>query len=428
MIHHHTTQSPQNQSQVKTPRPEQQPLPPLPMVAPLRPGIQRQTPPPNANNSRQTAWQAIQRRLTRPVIQRDIPYEEYDGDHAGAAESYAKALDKAVQKAWAAVQSTPLLGKLADYDGHTQLWAEKMADFAKTGSDPGGLHTSFGYVIESLATGPLKPDPPSGYHVLLQGSRGGTRPDVILRHGFSDAAWLDITASNSQGHIFNKEGGWQQVSNFAEITYPSVDISEMVKMKNKVGTTAGDELDLGVDPNKILQEKIAAQKALLEKQQKWQRMGSKWLEPVKKMKGRSMFSNFDEMKAELTKKLLAKALEIEDGLDNRTAASIISAMKLLPTTYGFRTGVSVSTGTGISILQDIDPEETVVRGPSPKEKMEQRKKDYKSKDFALSKEKRKEQDEQQKKAKKREELDKRRGITQNKGMNFSDDDFSSNDL
>lgn len=423
----HTTQSPQNQTQAKTPRPEQQPLPPLPIFAPVRPAVQRQTPPPNPNHSRQTAWQAIQRRLTRPVIQRDIPYEEYDGDHAGAAESYAKALDKAVQKAWAAVQSTPLLGKLADYDGHTQLWAEKMADFAKTGSDPGGLHTSFGYVIESLATGPLKPDPPSGYHILLQGSRGGTRPDVILRHGFLDAAWLDITASNSQGHIFNKEGGWQQVSNFAEITYPSVDVSEMIKMKNKVAKTAGDELDLGVDPNKILQEKIAAQKALVEKRQKWQRIGNKWLAPVKKI-SQSKWPNADEMRATLAKQLLAKNLEIEDELDNRTAASIINAMNLLPTTYGFRTGVSVSTGTGISILQDIDPEEEIVRGPSPKEKMEQRKKDYKSKDFALSKEKRKEQDEQQKKAKKREELDKRRGITQNKGMDSSDDDSSSDDL
>lgn len=390
-----------------------------PKVGILRPAPQQSpiqhSPLPVLVGRRQAAWQAIQRRLAQPLIQRDIPNKQYKGTHAGIVSNYANGLDTAVQKAWAAVQKAPLLGSLASYDGHTQLWAEKMEEFDNSGKDPGGLHTSFGYVIESLATGPLKPDAPPGYSVVLQGSRGGTRPDLILRHNQQDVAWLDITASNSANHIFDKEGGWRQVASYAEITYPSVDASDLLKMKNKVASTQDDELALDLNPGKILAEKRAAQLELERKRNEWQRIGQAWLNQVKKI-SLTKWPNADAKRAKLTKEILQEKLGLDEALDGRTTASILSAMRLNPRTFGFNTGFSVSTATGLSMLQDNDPSEANANRELRQEKKAEREEERKN--FKKSKMPSSEENKEKKRDKKSKEIHKRRDekFAKNRGL------------
>jgi hypothetical protein len=286
------------------------------------------------------------------TLQRDVPHKKYTGDEKAKVEDYAGKLDGAVQKAWAGIKATPALGRLADYDGHTYHWAEKITDYAKTGTDPGGLHTAFGYAVESLATGPLKPGTPSGLTAVLQGARGGTRPDVILRSGTGDVAWLDITASKSHGHIFNKVG-WDALPNYAEVTYPSIEQSELSQMKTAVGTTHGTDPDLGgANIEAALKQKEEARAALAIKMEKWKGIVSGWMAEVLAIRGDP--STRDATRAARALTILRTKLNQPD-LDAASATSVLWSLGITPTYYGLLN--SASTATGISILQDADPSE-----------------------------------------------------------------------
>ena len=310
---------------------------------------------------------------TPPTIQRAVPESRYETgndkqptEDGKATEEYANKLDDEVQKASAAIQNGPLLGSEWNIDGHTQLWIDKMTSFAQTNRDPGGLHTSFGYVVESLVSGPLKPAAPAGYQVITQGARGGTRPDFILRKGAKDIGWLDLTASKSKGHIFDKAGGWEQVPSIAEITYPSIEQAELQLMKGKISYNQDSQKYespklsfAGLDPTEI-KKRIAEAKAALEiKKAGWKVSFQNWLKTVQKPKGD--WPNKDELMRARTTSVLSKLLKLSehsdlasDVMDEPVMASMLQALTLNPKTYGFLNPISVSTG--LSYLQELDPE------------------------------------------------------------------------
>lgn len=358
----------------------------------------------------QTANNSLQAIVNRPIvtangqppaIQRDIPKYRYETgedkqttEDGKATEEYANKLNVEVQKAWAAVQAGPLLGSEWNIDGHTQLWIDKMTDFAKTGEDPGGLHTTFGYVVESLVSGPLKPEAPAGYQVVTQGARGGTRPDFILRKGFQDVGWLDLTASKSKGHIFDKAGGWEQVPSIAEITYPSIEQEQIQAMKGKVKyNKESDSYESaklsfeGIDPNEM-KKRIAEAKAALEaKKANWKNSFTSWLLPAATLKADPIFR--DERRRAKTKTILKANLKLaehpeleEAALSDKVVTAMLAALGLRPQTYGFVDSVSVTTG--LSYLQELDPDpnffapNVTESKKDNKSKLEKRKESYKA--------------------------------------------------
>lgn len=87
--------------------------------------------------------------------------------------------------------------------------------------------TAAGYVIESKVTERIKNDP--DVSIQVTGLLKGTRPDIVLENG-GQYGLLDITASNSAGHILLKKGNWtghQNITYVAELIYPSINFGSM---------------------------------------------------------------------------------------------------------------------------------------------------------------------------------------------------------
>ncbi len=174
------------------------------------------------------------------TLQRAVSESHHNADdNRAAALEYENALDQAVQRAHHHVIAAPNLGDLADLDGHTAKWVEDW-QAAVHGNAPGSLATSFGYAIETLATMVYLPAAPAGMSHQLQGVRNNTRPDVILMNEAGDVSWLDITASASAGHIWNKDG-WGDRPHVSEVTYPSLQPQhrQLMAQNNDVVNPAG---------------------------------------------------------------------------------------------------------------------------------------------------------------------------------------------
>jgi hypothetical protein len=176
-------------------------------------------------------------------IQRLVPHRKDadDGDHDAqqAFDACVNALDAAVQEAYKYVVTYPALGSLGRLDGHTEHWLEVWEEFLA--GRRGSVSKEFGYAVESLATYNMATKAatiPAGYSIGLQQVYGGTRPDVVLYGpGQQCVAALDITASNSGGHIFDKDNWDTRFSRFAEITYPSLDDNTYMLMRGQGNAT-----------------------------------------------------------------------------------------------------------------------------------------------------------------------------------------------
>jgi len=165
------------------------------------------------------------------------PFAQAD-DTTLIVKNFATLLDSCVEKAYKYVIAKPDLGKFHDLDGHTSKWVQKIKN-KKAGN---ALSTFFGYAVESI-TGALLPSTFQDLKVFTQASRGDTRPDIVLRRNLKDIAWLDITASNSAGHINNKAGGWGDAAaaRYAvEVTYPSKTTEDFKELR-KLALAAKDE-------------------------------------------------------------------------------------------------------------------------------------------------------------------------------------------
>lgn len=305
------------------------------------------------------------RRALSTAVQRNIE-NEFFSDSLGAAEkesasAFFAAFNVAVDAAYKYVISVPSLGAWVKLNGYTQRWGEKWEDFL-SGGRPKLMAASFGYVIESLVSGDteFRPSPPAGCTVFTQVTSGGTRPDLVLRpkKGGHDIAWLDLTASGSVDHIYNKEGWGQKVGTFAEVTYPSLDpgaLAFMVQNKDNKGVLTSEEFE---------KRQEAAQQAYIERKRHWVAMGQ---EKYSVRRNRLAIAKIGRLKVEVNPGLKRDIIKtkLEKNFktkidDEKMIPSILRAMGVSPVSWAFGTGYSESERAGEAWLVDNDTTDTTL--------------------------------------------------------------------
>lgn len=313
------------------------------------------------------------------VTQREVSESEHDDDDdREAVVAFENAFNTAVQQAHHHVIAAPRLGALANLDGHTSKWVEDWTA-AMNGNAPGSLATSFGYAIESLTTMVYLPAAPQGMTIQLQGVRGGTRPDLILRGDNGDIAWMDITASASAGHIWDKVG-WDQQPHVSEVTYPSLAMEHRQLMVNNNNEEAPVGFDAG-DFEEQIQQAIALRDL---RRERWQDIGPELLNAYRDQHpvGR-MLAELDPRRYRQNPMLHAIIAQFNLGIDGpedgpgvgfdavqdsgavaelrRNAPHILRAVGLVPATYGFIGGGALA-GEGWLLHNDpnlAQPEDLV---------------------------------------------------------------------
>lgn len=261
-----------------------------------------------------------------------------------AISSFVQQLNSAMHQAYLYVLHVPELGAHANLDGYTERWVELYQDYKK--NKPVSLMAAaFGYAIESLTTLVYLPNAPAGMVIELQGPRSGTRPDVILKRGTVDLAWLDLTAdsASSRGHIWDKVG-WQDVQHTAELGYPPLDLSQINPTPNYT-----DNVDLAA---------FKKREHWIKKQQEIRRHLWGNLRSTFQRTGRRLDPVIAER--EYPKRIMRQLSEYfnvplspENDDDRATAASLLTVMGVDPKTWKLMN--SVSRARGESFLLQHDP-------------------------------------------------------------------------
>lgn len=270
-------------------------------------------------------------------------------DHHNAYLQFLNDLDSAVEKAYMYAIHYPTLNSYADIDGHTTHWVECWNEYNKNiFFNLSLLKAAFGYVVESLATMIYLPAPPSGYSAELQGIRDATRPDVVLKYNGVDIGWLDITAENCAGHIWNKSGWNNKQIHVGEVAYPSLDLS-LVKDNIKHDRSYDDK----TDKSEVLSRVNYFKFVRAVRQRHWRRIGERYFnDPLK--------SNNEEHKRRYIRKRVADYLNLDyAALPPKTLGSVLYAMGVGATKHGYKDKHAIKGITralGESILQQHDRE------------------------------------------------------------------------
>ncbi len=281
-------------------------------------------------------------------VQREIENATYGEHDADDAKAFVSACNVAVQKAYAFVISVPSLGPFADLDGRTahwlRLWSDHLAD-----KRPKLLAAAFGYAIESLVTNApeFMPEKPSGCTVLPQVVVGGTRPDLVLSKEGKMIAWVDLTASASADHIFDKDDWASKIHNFAEVTYPSLDLSTLALMKqNKDGKSA-------YSAEEVEERRKAAEIEYEKNKSFWIKTGEQFSMSAYAGKKSSSWKLDDALPRAF---IQGKLIEFfGTPIELKLVPSILWAMGVNPVPWGFRIGFSMSEKAGEAWLIDNAP-------------------------------------------------------------------------
>ena len=146
------------------------------------------------------------------------------GGLVDTVKAYATQLSQAVEDAYAMIL-TKYFVYIPAADGYMQALLDNFDVNTNKFIDGARMPRQAGYWIESYATKVLNPTPGGGIDRLLQAGRGKSRPDVVLQKGGVDLAWLDITSSASEGHIYQKDSaGWLATPYVTEVTYPGLSL------------------------------------------------------------------------------------------------------------------------------------------------------------------------------------------------------------
>lgn len=143
-------------------------------------------------------------------------------------QAVAEYIDNMVQLAARTIAKNPTLaGIQPSYGkGYLDLWRKTYAEsLAAPATENGFLPTRLGYAVETMAIHLLQGKRIGNYSISTQVTSGATRPDIVVSQNGSVVAWLDITAANSVGHIYMKQGGqWDNINkvHVGEILYPSL--------------------------------------------------------------------------------------------------------------------------------------------------------------------------------------------------------------
>ncbi|WP_448700196.1 hypothetical protein ACFGVR_23705 [Mucilaginibacter sp. AW1-3] len=287
------------------------------------------------------------------AIQRKVENKKLDDSTLGAiADSFFNQIDGLVKQAYEFAVTVPSLGPYTGLDGHTALWKEKWDDYL-AGKNVFLMTATFGYVVESLvcnALGPFQPAAPTGCSIYYQVVSGGTRPDIVLKRSDTgaDIAWVDLTAANSGGHIFQKDSWDKKVDRFAEVTYPSVDSSTFFNMKGNKDNTAP------ISSEDFEKRKKAVDEAYKLRKASWMLMGQIYKAgkyPIDIDK--EVLRLFPDVKTTVIKSALQRDFK-QSSIDDKLMPSILMAMGVDPGPWGYTTGTSQSEKAGEAWLTDHD--------------------------------------------------------------------------
>jgi hypothetical protein len=287
------------------------------------------------------------------LLQRYMPYNKVSADpNKDNVIAYFKEFDKAIQKAYAIVSHRPMLEDFGVVDGHIEHWRETWQAYLNK-QKPSLPAAAFGYAVESITT-LIKPDPSGDLTIVPQQTRGGTRPDFVLAtKGGQDIAWLDITASDSAGHIFQKDG-WNRIAHYGEFTYPSTTLEQIATLSSS--EDAKNFSYEGIDPEAVKQRLAKARMIQNNRRAYWKMAGEKIFsaslpkaDPVNKDRVRATYTV-----QKLNEYLGATLLDINNEDHLRIAASVLVALGRDPKTHGFAQ-FSISRSLGESFLQENDP-------------------------------------------------------------------------
>lgn len=305
----------------------------------------------------------LQRTAGNAAVQRAIENATYhtdDPDRISAAQQFFAMVDARAQEAFQYVLATPSLGALVALDGRTALWAKLWTGYLATG-DTQGLAAAFGYVIETLVSNPSSPyyaQASDGYAILPQVAKGGTRPDLVLVKDGEQIAWVDLTASDSGGHIFAKDSWDRHIPIYAEVTYPSLKPEHrkiMSDNRDNTGAISEEELNARLVAARERYERLRAY---------WKAVGaelrfSKWKAQVREMEGLSTYEMLEvqpQRKVPYILDLLKNRFGITD-LDADTAANILVALQVDPMPWGLLGSSSVGAGEAWLMANDEGSQE-----------------------------------------------------------------------
>lgn len=293
-------------------------------------------------------------------VQRAVPHRKVDDqgnrEDLAAFDEIMAGLDNAVQWAYDYVIGTPGLGALAEFDGHTRHWVRTWEAFLE--GDVGKPSKEFGYAVESVATYRLKGTTTfADYHIGLQEVHGGTRPDVVLTGpGGRLVAALDITASGSQDHIFDKDNWEKRFPSFAEITYQSLTDVTLELMRGRKDATGS-----------VSKEELAAfQAAAAERRNRFMERRDEiradfdtYVKPLKPKP--AVFNLRPELGIQLVVSWLRSGrFDLSDDVKrlDKTASCVLAALGVDGGQYGFTTGYTANVARGESFLMAADTRPT----------------------------------------------------------------------
>jgi hypothetical protein len=279
-----------------------------------------------------------------------------------------QAVDAKTQQAWRQVLAQPLFSKLAGLasaDGHIALWIAGVDDLRQVGHYPGLMAAEFGYAVESLSTH-LLGSGAAGWTLDYQVAAGRTRPDIVARKD-ARTVWLDLTAGStaSSGHIYSSKG-WHSPAvcpwPHAEITYPALDAATAgIIRSNAQQEAAGKPVSTDVDPEALEAEVAAARELLAARMANWKsRFPAAIREHMKAVRrqARPEVDRDTPTRAGLIQWLnttFGTRLDPGSHEDLRTAGSVLAALDMTPTSFGFVTSTA-SAARGVAYLLSHDPD------------------------------------------------------------------------
>nr|WP_315249101.1 hypothetical protein [uncultured Duganella sp.] len=266
----------------------------------------------------------------------------------GGMSQFVKSFDEAVYKAYQYVLHVPGMGKYKDMDsGHIARWLELWQTYERTRVPDPMMAATFGYAVETLATLVYMPPAPDGCHLELQGGRGNTRPDVVLKRGTTDIGWLDITTKAMGGHIWDKAGWDASRLYLVEIGYPSMELAHFAPTAN---------YDDNVDETAFRKRNYWMSQQQKVRRVVWRALGSTEF-PAPRRQAWSPTLEQSRRSEAIAK--ISRYFNVQ--LDEDTAASALYAMGRNPKSYGFSN--SCSRARGESFLMQYDPHLPVLEIP-----------------------------------------------------------------
>jgi hypothetical protein len=244
-------------------------------------------------------------------------------------------------------------------DGRTALWHKLWTDYMADRSTQ-GLPAAFGYVIETLVSNPLSPyyaKAPDGYTILPQVTRGGTRPDLVLVKGGEHVAWVDITASNSRGHIFQKDSWDRYISIYAEVTYDSLVSAQMLDMRANnanTGELSADELKAKMAEAEARYKKLRAYWDTIGTSLQYKQLEKEMFDKIK-IKIREYLQLVPHVKQNFIKERLKETFAVT--MDDSTAVNVLTALNVNPVGWGFMASQSFGAGEAWLMENAVEPKE-----------------------------------------------------------------------